>query len=60
MGTIGDAFLKAFEPKTTIRVTSLEDKSIVCLLHKIHDVVEEEYETLLDIKEGTIYLGKRK
>ncbi len=60
MNTIGDAFLKAFNPLTAIRVTSLEDKSIVCLLHEIHDVVKERYETVLDTSEDVIYLGRKK
>jgi len=60
MNTIGDAFLKAFNPLTAIRITSLEDKSIVCLLHEIHDVVKERYETVLDTAEDVIYLGRKK
>lgn len=43
-----------------IKVTSLEDKSVTCLLHEIHDVVKERYETALNTIEDVIYLGKRK
>ncbi len=60
MNTIGDAFLKAFNPLTAIRITSLEDKSIICLLREIHDVVKERYETVLDTAEDVIYLGRKK
>lgn len=60
MNTIGDAFLKAFEPDTVIKVTSLHDKSVTDLLDEVHALVNNKYEIVLDRKSNAIYVGKVK
>lgn len=60
MSTIGDAFLKAFEPDTVIKVTSLNDKSVTDLLDEVHALVNNKYEIVLDRKSNAIYIGKVK
>ncbi len=59
MSTIKDAFLKAFIPSAIIKIEYLDIKIKTSILTEIHTTLKRRYETLLDIENNILYLGRR-
>lgn len=59
MNALKDAFLKAFDPRIAVKITSLDDSvHVEKILRKIHAFLKKGHTVLLDELENTIYIEK--
>ncbi len=64
MNSIQDSYLKALNPTVSVKIQNLDAEYVYSkrpkeITKKLYQVINAEYESFLDEKNGVIYIGKK-